>query len=269
MLRKILLSLVCLSFVAILFVSTSGKSQLEGNNFDSTLSKWLAHLGFNGEVLEYQKIYDENGFVDYFRILLQEGVKPDVNERTQAKIFMEITDNESYEFANVKIMDKDIRSIKYMYNDWVARFAINYAIKNVSKLLGLQPKTEKVKEGLYKMTLQPAKTTAPSRYRFTEIIAFYEIKDLFLSLDVTIKGPKDYLILTFVKSEVNAVLRALENGNFPGATSSILTSQIGKGSSDYLLRDLLKVPEAARDTILLFERNPELKERVMNQEGEF
>lgn len=267
--KKFFYSLVSLGFVTTIFLSSTGRTSFDGNNFDSTLTKWLAYVGFHGEVLEYQKIYDELGYIDHFRILLQEAPKPQTNERTQAKIYLEVTDNEAYEFANIKVIGKDISSIKYVYADWVARFAINYAIKNVSKLLGFQSHTEKVDRGMYKVTIEPAKTTEPSRYRFTKVEAFYEVEDLFLTLDVTIKGPKDYLILSYYKSELHGILRALENGNFPGSTSEILASGLATESTDYLFRDLLKVPEAAYETLLKFERNPEIKEQEEPQGFEF
>ncbi|MES2769400.1 MAG: hypothetical protein V4596_09660 [Bdellovibrionota bacterium] len=260
MLKKVLLSIVCLGFISIIFLSSTSQSQLEKTDFDTILGKWLAHVGFKGDVLEYQKLYDESGYLDYFRILLQEAPKPEASERNPAKIYLEVTDNEAYEFANIKVIEKDISGIKYMYADWIARLAISQAIKKVSKLLGLQAHTEKVKEGLYKVTIDPAKTTEPSRYRFTQIEAFYEIKDLFLTLDITVKGPKDYLILSYYKSELHGILRALENGNFPGSTSEILASELVRGSTSYLIRDLLKVPEAAREKLLEFGRNPEIEE---------
>ena len=250
-------------------MSTTVQSQLEPRNFDTTLAKWLAHVGFKGQVLEYQKLYDEIGYLDYFRILLEESPKPETSERTQAKIFVEFTDNETYEFANIKIIEKDISSIKYVYADWIARLAISKAIKKVSKLLGLQAHTEKIKDGLYKVTIEPAVTTEPSRYRFTQIEAFYEVKDLFLTLDVTIKGTKDYLILAYYKSEVHGILRSLENGNFPGATSATLVSGLVQGSSDYLNHGLLGVPEAARETLLEFGRNPEIREEGLRPAAGF
>lgn len=267
--KKIFYSLICLGFVTTIFLSSTGRTNFDGNNFDSTLSKWLAHVGFNGEVLEYQKLYDDLGYIDYFRILLQEAPKPQSNERVQAKIFLEVTDNDAYEFANIKIIEKDISSIKYVYADWIARVAINMAIKKVSTLLGLQSHTEKIDKNMYKVTIEPAKTTEPSRYRFTIVEAFYEIKDLFLTLDITVKGPKDYLILSYYKSELHGILRALENGNFPGSTSQILTSGLMTQSTDYLFRDLLKVPEAAYETLLELGRNPETKEQAEPEGFEF
>ena len=145
-----------------------------------------------------------------------------------------------------------------MKADWIARYAISYAVKNISKLLSLEAKTEKVKKGLYRVTIDPAKTSVPSRYRFSQIEIFYEVKDLFLSIDVTVKANKNYLILSYYKSELNGILRALENGNFPGSTSAILASELAKGSSSYLIHDLLKVPESLREKILELEHNPEL-----------
>ena len=221
-------------------------------------------MGFHGSVLEYQKVYDEDGFIDYFRIMLEEAVKPEAQDRTQAKLFLEVTDNEAYEFANVKIIGKDIKDVKYMYADWIGKFAISYAVKNVSRLLGLKAKTEKVREDLYKVTIDPAETTETSRYRFTQIVVFYEIKDLILNLDITVKGEKDYLILSYAKSELHGILRSLENGNFPGATSETLVSELLKGSSNYLIRDLLKLPEASHEILLRLEHNPELTIEELN-----
>lgn len=257
---KVLAVFICLS----LLISSTAQTGFSGNNFDSTLAKWLGYVGFNGDVLEYQKLYNETGYLDYFRILLQEREQPKNTERTQAKIFLEITDNEAYEFTNVKIIEKDIKDLPYMYTDWIARLAISYAVKKVSKLMGLKAETEKVKGDLYKVTIDPAAATVPSRYRFTQIVVFYEIKDLLLTLDVTIKGEKDYLMLSFFKSEIHGILRTLENGNFPGATSATLVSGLLQGSSSYLIHDLLKVPEASREILLLLEHNPELTIEELN-----
>jgi hypothetical protein len=261
--NKVFPGIICL----LLIVSSTAHTQLGTNDFDSTLAKWLAYIGFKGEVLEYQKIYDENGYIDYFRMLLQENPpSPLVNERTPAKLFLEMTDNESYQFAHIKITEKDIKNYPYMYADWIARYAISFAVKKVSKLLSLQSKNEKIKPGLYRITIEPAATSVPSRYRFTQIEVFYQVKDLFLSLDLTVKGEKNYLILSYIKSELNSILRALENGNFPGSTSEILTSEVAKESSNYLLRDLLQVPESLREKLLELEHNPELKIEEMNPE---
>ena len=135
--------------------------------------------------------------------------------------------------------------------------------------MGLQANTEKIDRGKYKVTIQPAKTTQASRYRFNQIEAFYEVKDLFLTLDITVKAPKDYLILSYYKSELHGVLRALENGNFPGSTSGILASELLTESSDSLIHGLLKVPEAAHETLLKFGRNPEIREQAEPQQDEF
>lgn len=251
--RTILSVIVCLTVL----VSSTAQTQNSENNFDATLAKWLAYVGFKGDVLEYQKVYDDNGYIDYFRILLQEA-KPTLESelRTPAKILLEMTDNEAYQFAHIKVTEKDISKIPLMKADWIAKYAISYAVKNITRLLQLEAKTEKVKDGLHRVSIKPAKTSVPSRYRFSEIEIFYEVHDLFLSLDVTIKGDRDYLILTYFKSELNGILRALENGNFPGATSEILASGLPRESSDYLIRDLLKVPEVLNDKILELERNP-------------
>lgn len=215
-------------------------------------------MGFQGSVLEYQKVYNSMGFIDYFRILLEEKLKPDSGERTEPKIFFEITDNEAYEFVTVKVLNKDIKHMPYMYADWIARYAISSAIKKVSKMLALQAKTTNMGDGLYRVTIDPAKTTEPSRYRFNQIEAFYEVNDRILDLTVTVKGDKGYLLLSFLKGEINGILRTLENGNLPGATSATLVSGLLKRTSDYLIRDLLKVPEAAHEMLLQLEHNPEL-----------
>lgn len=260
MLKKIILPLICFG----LLISSTAKTQYEPkdtspNHFDQTLNQWLAHVGFHGSVLEYQKVYDNLGYIDYFRIMLQEGQTVETeSDRKQAKILAEMTDNEEYSFAHAKIIDKDISNIPYMYFDWEANLAISYAIKKISKTLSLQAKSEKIRDGLYRVTIEPAKTTVPSRYRFTQIEIFYEVNDLFLNLDLTVKGPKDYLILAFYKSELHGILRALENGHFPGATSETLVSGLLKGTTNSLIRDLLKVPEAGHETLLELERNPSL-----------
>lgn len=241
-----------------IFVSSTAKTRFT-DGFDDTLKIWLAQIGFKGDVLEYQKVYDGLGYIDYFRILLEEHIQPNSKERTQAKIFFEVTDNEAYEFATVKILNKDIKQMPYMYADWTARYAISYAIKKVSKMLALQAKTTNLGGGLYKVTIDPAKSTVASRYRFNQIEAFYEIDNLILDLTITVKGDKDYLILSFLKGEINGILKTLENGNLPGATSAILASGLASQISDHLIRDLLKVPEAGHETLLQLERSPELK----------
>ncbi len=250
---KVFAVFICLS----LLISSTAQTHFTPT-FDETLNKWLGYMGFRGNVLEYQKFYDDIGYLDDFKILLEEPLKERVAERAQARILFEIKENDTYEFANFKILQKDIKDLPYMYADWIARFAISYAVKDVSRLLGLRAKTEKVGEGLYRVTIDPAKSTEPSRYRFTQIEVFYEVKNLFLNLDLNIKGERDYLILGFLKSEIHGILRALENGNFPSSTLVTLISELLRGSSDYLIRDLLKLSEASRATLLELERNPEL-----------
>lgn len=250
---RVLAVFVCLSML----ISSTAKTGFSGYNFEDTLASWLGYLGFRGSIVEHYRFYNDIGYLEDFKILLEEHHKK-ADERTNARVSFEIKGNESYEFTNFKLINKDIKGLPYMYADWIARFAISYAIKNVSKLLGLRANTEKISSGLYKVTIDPAKTTEPSRYRFTRIEVFYEVKNLFLNIDLTIKGEKDYLILGYLKSEVHGILRALENGNFPSSTLVTLFSELLKGSSDYLIRDLLKLPEASHEILLELERNPEI-----------
>lgn len=271
MFKKIFFPIVCLCiFVSSTAKTTIAEAQIEpmeshGDNFDQTLHSWLAYMGFKGEVLEYQKVYDSIGYLDYFHIILKEAPNaylPNTLQRADrkpARILLETTDNEGYEFAHIKVTEKDISNVPYMYFDWIARYAISYAVKKISSTLGLLAKTEDMGGGIYRVTIDPALTTVPSRYRFTQIEVYYEVEDLFLNVDIKVKGTKDYLILSFVKSEIHGILRALENGHFPGSTSAILASGLLKGSSDYLVRDLLKVEEAGHETLLKLEGNPELK----------
>jgi hypothetical protein len=262
LLRPILPAFICLT----LLVSATAKTQSTPNNFDDTLAKWFAHINFKVDVLDYQKIYDDNGYIDYFRMQLQEKPVKNSEERNPAKIFLELTDNEGYQFAQVKVTEKDIHMLPFMKADWIARYAISYAIKKVSKLAGLQSHTEKVGDGIYRVTVEPAPTSVASRYRFTQLEIFYQVKDLFLSLDVTVKSVKNYLILTYYVNELNGILRALENGNFPGATSETLISELVKGSPDDLLHDLLRVPESLHGKLLELERNPGATIEELNPE---
>jgi hypothetical protein len=258
--KKTFALLLCL----VVLTASTAQTYFSGNTFEDTLSKWLAYVGFRGEVLEYQKIYDDNRFIDYFRIMLLEDPSEKNTERKQTRIFFEVNDNENYEFANLKLLEKDIKDLPYMYTDFIARFAISYAIKKVSKSLALPAKTEKVREGLYKITIDPAPTSEVSRFRFHQIEIFYEVKNLFLNMDLTVKGQKNYLMLSFLKSEINGILRSLENGNFPGVTSEILISKLLKRSSDQLLRGFLKIEESSHETFLMLQNNPELEVEEWN-----
>lgn len=235
-----------LAIVCLLGISISANSFYK-SNIEDTINKWLIHIGFNATVQEVAHTYDSDNFIDTFHIVLAEN--PKVSTQSVQKIQRDVTtyieatipSESNFEFVELNIINKDIQDIPYMYTDWIGKLVITYALKKVCTILGLPLQIKKINAEQYQATILPSKTTVASRYRFDKITAIYSLDQLILSASLRVYAKANYLPLQFVKSELHAILRALEAGSFPGSkVSTTLASQLPEGSlSDYLLHELL------------------------------
>lgn len=253
---------LCFAF-AILLVCNPANSNFN-TSFEDTFNKWLAYLGFDMQVSRVSKTFDVDGFIDSFDLLLQETSKKSFKaERKYQRdlntyIGVSLPPESKHDSVVISIFNKDIQDIPFMWSDWVGKLVFSYALKKIASTLGFELKIKKVTNDNYQATILPAKSTAPTRYRFDQITIVYNLKDLILNAVVRVYSKPEYLPLQFGRGELHAVVRALEQGLFPGATTSlILASKLSQESlSDYLLRETLGRDEESYS-------NPEELERIL------
>lgn len=231
-------------------------------NFEDTFDKWLAHIGVSAKVQEVKKHYNEDGFIDEFHLLVKETPKVIAEKKYQRNLEtylgVRLPSENGFDAISIALMNKDIQDIPFMWNDWVGKLVFSFALKKIASTLGLQLKIKKVSKENYQATFLPTPGSQPSKYRFNQITIVYTLRDLVLGAVLRIYAPTDYLPLQYAKGELQALLKALEQGVFPGSkASSILASQLSRGSlSDYLLRETLGTDEESYS-------NPEELERIL------
>lgn len=228
--------------ILVCFCTTSANAMT--STFEENLLHWLSEIGFLGKLNSVSKEYDEDGFLDNFSIDLQEYAP---HSRTHPNIVGIVTKNKSFQEIQLKVLDKDLKGIPYMYFDWTARLVIKYALKKIAKLLGFQISFKKVGNGLTQVTLDPAKASEDTRYRFRQIQMVYSVNNLVLDAYATLWGNEDYLITEYLKGELNALLRSLERGKEAADViifdKTFLRSS-GLSLSDRLLKEVLKEPSS-------------------------
>ncbi len=249
--------------LAILLVCNPANSNFN-TNFEDTFDKWLHHLGLDMQVHRVSKKFDEDGFIDNFDLLLQE--MPQKSFKTERKyqrdlntyIGLNLPSESNHDFVSISVLNKDIQDIPFMWSDWVGKLVFSVALKKIASTLGLQLKIKKITNNNYQATILPTKNSAPSRYRFDQITIVYNLKDLILNAVIRVYSKPEYIPLQFGRGELHAIVRALEQGMFPGATTSwILASKLSRESlSDYLLHETLGRDEE-------FYSNPEELERIL------
>jgi hypothetical protein len=230
-----------LFFLALIFITSTGYvSTAQAPTFEETLKEWLDQKGFHGDILEVQRNYDDDGFIDHFLLRAREN-KLGQNDRTKPEIDVEVTNDGSGEAMTVKLLDKDVKGISFMISDWVAYLVVRFALNEISNVLGL-PMTIRNQGDLRIATFSPSSTSTPSRYRFDELTVTYQVQDLIANLEVTLRGPQNYLVMEFVRNFINSAVRALENGHFPGSS----TTGVGSFDSNSLIQKFLRLDEASQ-----------------------
>jgi hypothetical protein len=231
-------------------------------NFEDTFDKWLAYMGINAKVQEVRKRYNEDGFIDEFYLQIKETPKVMAEKKFERNLetylSVSLPSEGRFDAVAISLINKDIQDIPFMWSDWVGKLVFSFALKKIASTFGLQLKIKKVNKDNYQATFLPAPGSQPSRYRFNQITIVYNLKELILNAVVRIYTPTNYLPLQYVRGELQAILKALEQGVFPGSRASwILASQLSRGSlSDYLLHETLGTDEESYS-------NPEELERIL------
>lgn len=230
-------------------------TQAATNDFKENLENWLFQKGISASVLDYSKVFDNDNFLESFSLSLKEKQNINLTENiSEPTVHLDLGSRDQNQGLSISIRNKNIRGLPYFSNDWISKIIIEMGISRISRLLGLQTDYENLSNDRTLCSIYPASTTQANRLRFEKIQLVYKIEDLVLDLDIHIEGPKDYVVFSFLKGELLAIIRQLESGSASGFFGSRDVLRTSRSSpSDLLLGEFLKVT-----------LEPEFEQKIMN-----